>query len=40
MSHPLASALLIMLWFFLWILWFMLPYRVFGDLFSDHELNT
>jgi hypothetical protein len=28
-----------MLWFFLWILWFMLLFRIIADLFSDHSLS-
>ncbi|GAA1991196.1 hypothetical protein GCM10009838_63270 [Catenulispora subtropica] len=26
-------------WFFLWIMWFMLLFRIIADLFSDHDLS-
>ncbi|MFF9343889.1 MULTISPECIES: SHOCT domain-containing protein [unclassified Streptomyces] len=28
-----------MLWFFLWILWFILLFRIIMDIFRDHEMN-
>jgi hypothetical protein len=28
-----------LIWFFLFILWIMLVFRVFGDLFTDHKLS-
>ncbi|WP_431684041.1 SHOCT domain-containing protein [Kitasatospora sp. KL5] len=28
-----------MLWLFLWILWFFLLFRIFGDLFRDDSVN-
>jgi hypothetical protein len=28
-----------MLWFFLWIMWFMLLFRVISDVFGDRELS-
>ncbi|NUR27429.1 MAG: SHOCT domain-containing protein [Catenulispora sp.] len=39
MSHPLLNAFWMMLWFFLWIMWFMLLFRVIGDLFRDKDLS-
>jgi hypothetical protein len=39
MSHPLLNAFWIMLWFFLWILWLFLLFRVFADVFSDDSLS-
>ena len=39
MDHPLLNAFWIMLWFFVWVLWLMLLFRVIADLFSDHELG-
>jgi hypothetical protein len=39
MSHPLLNAFWIMLWFFLWILWLFLLFRVFADIFSDDSLS-
>jgi hypothetical protein len=40
MSHPLANAFWIMLEFFVWIVWFMLLFRVIIDLLSDHDLGV
>lgn len=39
MNYPLLNVFLTTMWFFLWILWFFLLFRVFGDLFRDHELS-
>lgn len=39
MDHPLLNAFWMMLWFFLWIIWLMILFRVIVDLFSDHELS-
>ena len=39
MNYPLLNVFLTTMWFFLWILWFMLLFRVFGDLFRDSELG-
>ena len=39
MSHPLLNAFWMMLWFFLWIMWLMLLFRVFGDIFRDKDLS-
>jgi hypothetical protein len=39
MSHPLLNAFWIMLWFFVWILWLMLLFRIFADVFRDDSLN-
>src|SRR5512139_2957374 len=39
MDHPLLNAFWMMLWFFIWVLWLMLLFRVIVDLFSDHELS-
>lgn len=39
MSHPLLNAFWIMLWFFVWVLWLMILFRVIADLFSDRELS-
>jgi hypothetical protein len=33
------NAFWMMLWFFLWIIWLMILFRVIVDLFSDHELS-
>ncbi|MEU8527944.1 MULTISPECIES: SHOCT domain-containing protein [Streptomyces] len=39
MDYPLLEAFLTMLWFFLWIMWFMLLFRVIGDIFRDDDLG-
>ena len=39
MSHPLLNAFWIMLWFFLWIMWLMLLFRVITDVFGDRSLS-
>ncbi|MFF8769450.1 SHOCT domain-containing protein [Kitasatospora sp. NPDC015120] len=38
-SYPLLNIFLTTMWIFLWILWFMLLFRVFGDLFRDDTVN-
>ncbi|MFF2659065.1 PLDc N-terminal domain-containing protein [Kitasatospora sp. NPDC058032] len=38
-SYPLLNIFLTTMWIFLWILWFMLLFRVFGDLFRDDSVN-
>ncbi|GAB2984268.1 SHOCT domain-containing protein [Amycolatopsis acidiphila] len=38
-GYPLLDLFLTMLWFFLWVLWLVLLFRVFGDLFRDDELS-
>lgn len=39
MSHPLLNAFWMILWFFLWVLWLMLLFHVFVDLFRDRGLS-
>ena len=38
-SYPLLNLFLTMLWFFLWILWLMLLFRVIVDIFRDDDLG-
>ncbi|MEV0904182.1 SHOCT domain-containing protein [Streptomyces hokutonensis] len=38
-DYPLLNAFLTMMWFFLWVLWFMLLFRVIGDIFRDDKLG-
>lgn len=38
-NYPLLDLFLTMFWFFLWILWFMLLFRVIVDLFRDDDLG-
>ncbi|MFJ6119127.1 SHOCT domain-containing protein [Streptomyces sp. NPDC092129] len=38
-DYPLLSAFLTMLWFFLWVMWFMLLFRVVRDVFDDDGLS-
>lgn len=38
-DYPLLSALLTMLVFFLWIMWFILLFRVIGDIVRDDSLS-
>ncbi|WP_181449537.1 SHOCT domain-containing protein [Streptomyces cyaneus] len=39
MDYPLLNVFLTMLWFFLWIMWLMLLFRVVGDIFRDDALS-
>lgn len=39
MNYPLLNVFLTTMWFFLWVLWIMLLFRIFGDLFRDRELG-
>ncbi|MEY9991025.1 putative membrane protein [Streptomyces sp. V4I8] len=39
MDYPLLNAFLTMLWFFLWVMWFVLLFRVIGDIFRDDTLG-
>ncbi|NUU20296.1 MAG: SHOCT domain-containing protein [Streptomycetaceae bacterium] len=39
MDYPLLDAFLTMMWFFLWILWFVMLFRVIGDIFRDDSLS-
>ena len=38
-DYPLLNLFWTIAMIFLWILWFMLLFRVIGDIFRDHELN-
>ncbi|MFJ8435022.1 SHOCT domain-containing protein [Kitasatospora sp. NPDC094019] len=38
-DYPLLNIFLTTMWIFLWILWFMLLFRVFGDLFRDDSIG-
>ncbi|MGQ4388214.1 SHOCT domain-containing protein [Streptomyces sp. SAS_270] len=38
-DYPLLNAFLTMMWFFLWMAWFMLLFRVIADVFSDDTLG-
>lgn len=38
-DYPLLNAFLTMLWFFLWVMWFMLLFRVVVDIFRDDTLS-
>lgn len=38
-GYPLLNICLSMLWFFLWILWFMLLFKIIADIFRDDQLN-
>lgn len=39
MSHPLLNAFWMIFWFFLWVMWLMLLFRVIADLFGDRALS-
>ena len=39
MSHPLLNAFWMIFWFFVWIMWLMLLFRVIADVFSDRKLS-
>ncbi|WP_405815878.1 SHOCT domain-containing protein [Streptomyces sp. NBC_01390] len=38
-DYPLLGAFWTMLVFFLWIMWFVLLFRIIGDIFRDGQLN-
>jgi len=38
-DYPLLNIFLTTMWFFLWILWIMLLFQVFGDLFRDDDVS-
>ena len=38
-NYPLLDAFLTMLWFFLWIIWIIILFRVILDLFRDRQLS-
>ncbi|QES03587.1 SHOCT domain-containing protein [Streptomyces venezuelae ATCC 10712] len=38
-DYPLLNMFWTMLMLFLWILWFMLLFRIIGDIFRDDDLN-
>jgi type VI protein secretion system component VasK len=38
-DYPLLGAFWTMFWFFIWILWIILLFRVFGDIFRSHDLS-
>ena len=38
-DYPLMGVFWSMLWFFLWIIWIMLLFRVIGDIFRSHDLG-
>ncbi|MFI5610761.1 SHOCT domain-containing protein [Amycolatopsis sp. NPDC051903] len=38
-NYPLLDLFLTFVWFFLWILWFILLFRVIADIFRDDDLG-
>ena len=38
-DYPLLDVFWTMLWFFLWIIWLMLLFRIFGDIFRSGDLG-
>ncbi|MFE5791530.1 SHOCT domain-containing protein [Streptomyces sp. NPDC056503] len=38
-DYPLLNVFWTMLWFFLWIMWLFLLFKVITDVFRDHELG-
>ncbi|WP_354637859.1 SHOCT domain-containing protein [Kitasatospora camelliae] len=40
MDYPLLNVFFTTMWVFLWILWFFLLFRVFGDLFRDDTVSN
>jgi hypothetical protein len=38
-DYPLMGAFWTFLWFFVWIVWIMLLFRIFGDIFRNHEMS-
>jgi hypothetical protein len=38
-DYPLLGAFWTMFWFFIWILWIILLFRVFGDIFRSNDMS-
>ncbi|MFI6001304.1 SHOCT domain-containing protein [Streptomyces sp. NPDC051366] len=38
-DYPALSIFWSMLWFFLWIMWLFLLFKIITDIFRDHEMN-
>ena len=38
-DYPLLGLFWTFLWFFIWIAWIVLLFRVFADLFRNHEMS-
>ncbi|MEU2547722.1 SHOCT domain-containing protein [Streptomyces roseolus] len=38
-DYPLLNVFWTMMWFFLWIMWLFLLFKVITDIFRDHELS-
>lgn len=38
-DYPLLNLFWTMLWFFLWVMWLFLLFKVITDIFRDHELS-
>ncbi|MCG3043169.1 SHOCT domain-containing protein [Streptomyces sp. S1A] len=38
-DYPVLGAFLTFLWFFLWVVWLILLFKVINDVFRDHELS-
>ncbi|MGW6568533.1 SHOCT domain-containing protein [Streptomyces sp. NPDC054975] len=38
-DYPLLNLFWTMLWFFLWVMWLFLLFKVITDIFRDHELH-
>ncbi|MET7478417.1 SHOCT domain-containing protein [Streptomyces sp. NPDC005648] len=39
MNYPLLNAFLTIMWVALWVMWFMLLFRIFGDIFRDDSMS-
>jgi hypothetical protein len=38
-EYPLLSVFMTMLWFFLFVIWIMILFRVFADIFRSHDMG-
>jgi ABC-type multidrug transport system fused ATPase/permease subunit len=38
-NYPLGGVLLTMLWFFLWVIWIIILFRVIFDIFRSHDMG-
>ena len=38
-TYPLAGAFFTMLWFFLWVIWIIILFRVIFDIFRSHDMG-
>src|SRR4051812_43809886 len=38
-DYPIVGAFMTMFWFFIWILWILLLFKIFADIFRRHDMG-